>query len=61
MAVILPNLNRFLKCFEFIGRFQAKFAVKSLLKIPTHLAYVATPCETLISEKKRLTIDYKVV
>jgi len=34
-----------------------KFAVKELLKIPPNLAYVATlPCETLMSENKRLTM-----
>jgi len=46
----------------FTGRFLGKFAVKSLLEIPLHFAYVATlPCETLMSEYKRLTIKYKVV
>ena len=30
------------------GKFLGKFAVKRILKIPTHLAYVATlPCDTL--------------
>jgi len=42
--------------------FLSKFSVKSLLKIPPCLAYVATlPCETLMSENKRLTINYRVV
>jgi len=37
-------------------------AVKWLLKIQPLLAYVATlPCETLVSHKKRLTINYKAV
>jgi len=37
----------------FTGRFLGKFAVKWLLKIAPHLAYVATlPCETLISAKQ---------
>jgi len=45
MTIILSNLNR-LKIFT--GRFLGKFAVKWTLKIPPHLAYVATlPCETL--------------
>jgi len=46
----------------FAGRFLGKFAVSWLLKILPLLAYVATlPCETLMSENKRLTINYKVV
>jgi len=37
----------------FIGRFLGKFAVKWILKISLHLAYVATlPCETLMSAIK---------
>ena len=44
----------------FIGRFLGKFSVKWLLTIPPLLAYIATlPCETLMSENKRLTINYK--
>ena len=37
----------------FTGRFLDKFVVKWILKIPPHLAYVATqlPCETLMSAK----------
>jgi len=47
---------------NFTRRFSGKFAVKSLLKIPPRLAYVATlPCETLVSENKRLTINYSVM
>jgi len=39
-----PNKN------IFTGRFLGKFVVKWILKIPLHLAYVATlPCETLMS------------
>jgi len=50
MTIILLNLNRFTNFFT--GRFFGKFAVKCILKIPLHLAYVATlPCETLMSEK----------
>jgi len=59
MAMILSNLNRF--TIFFSGRFLGKFAIKWLLKIPPHLAYVATlPHETVMSENKRLTINYKV-
>jgi len=51
MTTILSNLNRF--TFFFTGRFLDNFAVKCILKIPSHLAYVATlPCETLISAKQ---------
>jgi len=39
----------------FTGRFLSKFAVKWILNIPPHLAYVATlPCETLMSEKQTI-------
>jgi len=42
-------------------RFRDTFAEKWLLNVP-HLAYVAAlPCETLMSENKRLTINYKAV
>jgi len=52
MTVILSNLNRF---HFFTGRFLDKFVEKVILKIPTHLAYVATlPCETLISAKQAI-------
>ena len=51
MTIILSNLNRFTKFFT--GRFLDKFAVKCVLKIPLHLAYVATlPCATLMSAKQ---------
>jgi len=52
MTIILSNLNRFKKnC----GRFLSKFAVKWVLKIPLHLAYVATlPCETVMSAKQAI-------
>jgi len=44
IAIILSNLNRF-QIF-FTGRFLGKFAVKWILKISLHLAYVVTlPCE----------------
>jgi len=53
----LTDLQKF-----FTGRFFGKFAVKWLLKVPSNLAHVATlPCETLMSENERLTINYKVV
>jgi len=54
MAIILSNLNRF--TFFFTGRFPGKkFAVKYVLKIPPHLAYVATlPCETLMAAKQAI-------
>jgi len=46
------NLNR-LK--EFTGRFLGKFVVKWILKIPPHLAFVATLlCETLASAKQAI-------
>jgi len=51
---ILTDLENFLT-----GKFLGKFAVKCLLKIPPHLAYVATlPCETLMSAKQ--AINYKL-
>jgi len=53
MTIILSNLNRF-KRFKifFTGRFCNKLAVKWILIIPLHLAYVATlPCETLMPAK----------
>ena len=59
MTIILSNLNR-LK--HFTGRFLGKFAVKWILKVPSHLAHVATlPCGTLVSAKQPLTTNYKVV
>ena len=53
MTIILSNLSRFTKVFT--GRFLGKFAVKCILKIPPHLAYVATlPRETLMSAKQAI-------
>jgi len=53
MTIILSNLNRFTKLFH--GRFLSKFAVKWILNIPPHLAYVATlPCETLMLAKQAI-------
>jgi len=53
MKIILSNLNRFRN--NFTGRFLRKFVVKWILKIPPHLAYVATlPCETLMSAKQAI-------
>jgi len=38
---------------KFPGRFFGKFVGKLILKIPPHVAYVATlPCETLMSAKQ---------
>jgi len=52
MTIIVSNLNRF-KNFFFTGRFLAKFAVKRMLKISPHVAYVATlPCKTLLPAKQ---------
>jgi len=45
MAMIVSNLNRFLNFFHW--KIFGKFAEKSLLKVP------------LMSENKRLTINYK--
>ena len=60
MAITMSHLNRFTKLFT--GRFLGTFEVQWLLTIPPHLAYVATlPCELLMSENKRLTINYKEV
>jgi len=60
ITIILSNLNKF--SIFFTARFCRKFTVKWLLKVPPHLAYVATlPCETLMSENKLLTINYDLV
>ena len=41
--------------FFSLSRFLGKFTVKCILKIPPHVAYVATlPCETLISAKQAI-------
>ena len=53
MTINLSNLNRF-KTF-FTGRVLGKFAVKWILEVPPHLAYVVTlPCETLTSAKQAI-------
>jgi len=53
MAIILSNLNRF--TIFFTGRFVGKFVAKRILKIPPHLARVATlPRETLMSAKQAI-------
>jgi len=50
---ILSNLNRFKK--NITGRCLGKFAVKRVLKIPSHLAHVAAlPCETVMSAKQAI-------
>jgi len=47
------KFERILK--KLTGRFAGKFVVKWLLKIPPHLAYVATlPCETLMLVKQAI-------
>ena len=52
MTIILSNLKQFKKITE---RFLRKFVVKWVLKIPPHLAYVATlPGETLLSAKQAI-------
>ena len=52
LTIILSNVNRFKK---ITGRFLSKFAVKWILKISTHLAYVAIlPRETIMSAKQAL-------
>ena len=51
MTTILSILNRFEK--KFTKKFLGKFVVKWTLKLPPHLAHVATlPCETLVSAKQ---------
>jgi len=42
MTIIQSNLNSFKIVFYFTGRFHGKFAVTWILKVPPHLAYVAT-------------------
>ena len=45
----------------FTGWFCSKVAVKRLLRITSHFAYVATlPCETFMFQNKRLTTHCKV-
>jgi len=52
VRVTLSNRNRFSKFLT--ARFSRKFAIKLLLKIPSHLVRVAAlPCETSMSENKR--------
>jgi len=59
--IYLSNLNRFSKFFPMADS-PVNFAVKWLLRIPPHLVIVATlPCEILMPENKRLTINFKVV
>jgi len=53
MIIILSNLNRFTNFFT--RRIAGKFAVKYILKISLHLAYVSTlPFETLMSAKQAI-------
>jgi len=54
MTIILSNLGPIYKFF-LTRIFPGKFAVKWILKIPPHLAYVATlPCETLMSAEQAI-------
>jgi len=58
MTIILSNRNR-LKYF-FTENFFDKFAVKWILKIPSHLAYVATlPWETSMSAKQAIIDNFQ--
>ena len=51
VTIILSNLNRFRK--KITRKFLGNFAVKRILKVPPHLAYIATlPCETFMSAKQ---------
>jgi len=53
MTTILSNINHF--TYFFTRSFLCKFVVKQKLKIPPHLAYVATqPCEILVSAKQAI-------
>ena len=55
MTAILSNLNRLI---FFTRKFLGKFVVKLTLKLPPHVAYVATlPCETLIMSAKQAVND----
>ena len=57
MTIILSILNRFSK---ITVRFLGNLAVKWMLEIPPHLAYVATlPCETLVSAKQAINDKLK--
>ena len=50
LCQILTDLKKI-----FTERLLGKFAVKWILKVPQHLAYVATlPCETLMSAKQAM-------
>ena len=52
VTIILSNFNRLKK---ITATFTSKFAVKWIVKVPPHLACVATlPCQTLMSAKQAL-------
>ena len=54
MTIIRSNLNGFTIFFHWKIPY-SKFAVKWILNIPPHLAYVATlPCETLMPAKQAI-------
>ena len=53
MTTILWNLNRFKQFFT--RKFLGKFGIKRILKLPPHIAYVATlPRETLMLAKQTI-------
>ena len=53
MTILLSNLNRFLK--NPLKNSWVNLQLNKYLKIPPHLAYVATPpCETLMSAKQAI-------
>jgi len=53
VTILLSNLNQFKNFFH--SKILGKFAVKWTVKIPPHLAYVATlPRETLMSAKQAI-------
>jgi len=57
LCEILTDYQKF-----YTAKVAGKFAVKWLLKIPPRLAYIATqPNSTLMSENRRLSINYKVI
>ena len=60
MAIILSNLNRFTNAFHW--KISGQIKSKLVMKIPPFVAHVAAlPSETLMTENKRLTINYRVV
>jgi len=65
MAIIICEILTDYQKF-YTGKVAGKFAVKWLLKITPCLAYIATLLpnylvKILMSEKKQLTINYKII